>query len=103
MAAQILSDRIILTVADAEVTIFLFGATVTSWKAKGQERLFASNKTSYAGPKAIRAGIPLVFPQFGPGKLPQHGFARVSTWSFLGIEVKNDAQVTVSFGRYRLI
>lgn len=32
------------------------------------------------GSKAIRGGIPLVFPQFGPGKLPQHGFARVSKW-----------------------
>ena len=25
-------------------------------------------------------GIPLVFPQFGPGKLANHGFARTSKW-----------------------
>ena len=33
------------------------------------------------GSKAIRGGIPVVFPNFGPWKLgPQHGFARISTW-----------------------
>ena len=34
------------------------------------------------GSKAIRGGIPVVFPNFGPWKLgPQHGFARISTWT----------------------
>lgn len=32
--------------------------------------------------KAIRGGIPLVFPQFGKWELgPNHGFARISTWT----------------------
>jgi len=34
------------------------------------------------GSKAIRGGIPVVFPNFGPWKLgPQHGFARISSWT----------------------
>ena len=28
----------------------------------------------------IKGGIPLCFPQFGPGEMKQHGFARDSVW-----------------------
>jgi glucose-6-phosphate 1-epimerase len=44
------------------VTIQLYGATVTSWKANGQEQLFVSQKAHLDGSKPIRGGIPLVFP-----------------------------------------
>lgn len=43
-------------------TIHLYGATVTSWKAHGQEQLFLSQKALLDGSKPIRGGIPLVFP-----------------------------------------
>ncbi|PYH92894.1 galactose mutarotase-like protein [Aspergillus ellipticus CBS 707.79] len=74
------------------VTIHLYGATVTSWKlTSGKEQLFVSEKASLDGSKPIRGGIPVVFPVFGPppsnhatSALPQHGFARNSTWEFLG-------------------
>lgn len=39
-----------------------------------------SDKAIFEQGKAIRGGVPLVWPQFGPGQLPQHGFARVKTW-----------------------
>lgn len=63
--------------------VYLYGATVTSWKNDGKERLFCSPTTPFNGVAAIRGGIPLVFPQFGrPNEImPQHGFARTSTWS----------------------
>ncbi|KAJ5778104.1 hypothetical protein N7520_001350 [Penicillium odoratum] len=73
------------------VAIHLYGATVTSWKAHGQEQLFLSEKAHLDGSKPIRGGIPLVFPVFGPppqnhptSTLPQHGFARNSNWEYLG-------------------
>ncbi|KAJ5731375.1 Aldose 1-/Glucose-6-phosphate 1-epimerase [Penicillium malachiteum] len=73
------------------VTIHLYGATVTSWKAHGQEQLFLSETAHLDGSKPIRGGIPLVFPVFGPppkdhvtSPLPQHGFARSSNWEYLG-------------------
>ncbi|KAL5362075.1 galactose mutarotase-like domain-containing protein [Aspergillus floccosus] len=74
------------------VTVHLYGATVTSWKlANGKEQLFLSQKAHLDGSKPIRGGIPVVFPVFGPppqnhatSALPQHGFARNSTWEFLG-------------------
>jgi len=66
----------------AQATVSLFGAHLLSWKTgDGVERLFVSTQTPLDGSKAIRGGVPVIFPQFnvrGPGL--RHGFARVSTW-----------------------
>ncbi|TFW17304.1 D-hexose-6-phosphate mutarotase [Duganella callida] len=72
-----------ITAADgAQATVSLFGAHLLSWKtADGKERLFVSSRTPLDGSKAIRGGVPVIFPQFnvrGPGL--RHGFARVSNW-----------------------
>jgi len=67
--------------AKASVDVYLHGATVTSWKILGQEMLYLSPTAIFAPGKAIRGGVPVVFPQFGPGPLPQHGFARNSLWT----------------------
>jgi len=59
--------------------IFLYGATVTSWKVSGEEMLYLSPKSAMDGSKAVRGGIPICFPNFGPWKFgAQHGFARTS-------------------------
>ena len=64
---------------DTTATIYHYGATVTSWVVEGQENLFISSKAVLDGSKAIRGGIPVCFPQFGPWEAgPQHGFARSS-------------------------
>lgn len=44
------------------VTVHLYGATVTSWKANGKEHLFMSERAHLDGSKPIRGGIPVVFP-----------------------------------------
>lgn len=45
------------------VEVLLFGATVVSWKtAEGKENIFVSEKAHLDGSKAVRGGIPLVFP-----------------------------------------
>ncbi|ORZ02656.1 galactose mutarotase-like domain-containing protein [Syncephalastrum racemosum] len=83
----------------AKVEIALFGATVTSWSVDGKERLFVSEKAVRDGSKAIRGGIPLVFPIFGTKEkiqLPQHGFARNSYWEYIGLLTDND-EVAVRF------
>jgi len=89
--------------------VYLHGAHVTSWKttnAKGelQEQLFLSEKSIFAADKAIRGGIPIIFPQFGPGKIQSHGFARNVDWTvsktsltldgavFLQLELKDTEQ-----------
>ncbi|XP_065207431.1 uncharacterized protein LOC135836488 [Planococcus citri] len=63
-------------------TINLHGATVVSWRVNNQEQIFVSKQAIFDGKKAIRGGIPIVFPQFGPWNYgPQHGFARISRWN----------------------
>ena len=66
----------------ATLMVYLFGAHIASWTTlTKQEILFVSNSAVYDGKAPIRGGIPLVFPQFGGGALPSHGFARRSVWS----------------------
>lgn len=66
----------------AHATITLYGAHLVSWKgADGKERMFMSGKSVLDGSKAIRGGVPVIFPQFAErGKGMRHGFARVSNW-----------------------
>lgn len=73
------------------VEVLLYGATVISWKTNKKENLFLSDSAVLDGKKAVRGGIPVVFPVFGPppkdhatSSLPQHGFARISHWEYLG-------------------
>ncbi|XP_035662658.1 putative glucose-6-phosphate 1-epimerase [Branchiostoma floridae] len=74
------------------VTVHLHGATVLAWKAQGKELLFVSDRAVYDNKKAIRGGIPLVFPNFGPWALgPQHGFARISRWKLEQKPEKDDS------------
>ncbi|KAI1479129.1 galactose mutarotase-like protein [Daldinia eschscholtzii] len=93
------------------IEVLLYGATVISWKNRfGIERLWLSDAAKLDGSKAVRGGIPLVFPVFGtaPGhaatsKLPQHGFARNSRWEFLGKSSSestgpSDTSVKLDFG-----
>lgn len=66
----------------SSLTVHLYGATVISWKCQETEHIFVSSKSLFNNKKAIRGGIPLVFPQFGAWDLgPQHGFARINRWS----------------------
>jgi len=46
------------------VFVHLYGATVTSWKSNGglKENLWLSTSAKLDGSKAIRGGIPIVFP-----------------------------------------
>ena len=68
----------------AQATVLLHGATLISWiPAGGHERLYLS-PLAEAGPgKAVRGGVPVIFPQFEQrGRLPRHGFARDRSWQW---------------------
>ncbi|CCW71096.1 unnamed protein product [Phytomonas sp. Hart1] len=72
----------------SQLTIYQQGAHITSWRTQdGEEHLYTSPKALYQPGKAIRGGVPLIFPQFSDlGPLPvSHGFLRVSPqWSVRG-------------------
>ncbi|KAJ3115051.1 hypothetical protein HK100_001473 [Physocladia obscura] len=82
MGVTIAEDRVVLSTSTSSAVIYFTGATITSWVKAGREMIFLSNTAVLDGTKAIRGGIPLVFPHFGAkegSKLPQHGFARLSS------------------------
>ncbi|KAI9674900.1 MAG: hypothetical protein M1829_003640 [Trizodia sp. TS-e1964] len=99
-------SRVTATLPTGEsVAVLLYGATVVSWRSGGAENLFVSDTALLDGSKAVRGGIPLVFPVFGPpganlpvSKLPQHGFARTSRWEFLGKSTSESGAATASGG-----
>jgi len=67
----------------ASCKIHDFGACLLSYKTDaGQECIFVSRDAKLDGSKAVRGGIPLVFPQFGQSdtSMPQHGFLRSNFW-----------------------
>lgn len=66
----------------AEAIVTLYGAHLVSWKtADGRQRLFCSARSALDGSRAIRGGVPVIFPQFAErGNGMRHGFARVSNW-----------------------
>lgn len=81
----------------AECSVNTFGATVVSWKVDGAENIFVSSLAKTDGTKAIRGGVPVCFPQFGPWEFgPQHGFARDSAkWK---VEGEGGASVDAATG-----
>ncbi|MCO5578903.1 hypothetical protein L7F22_032752 [Adiantum nelumboides] len=66
----------------SQAEIYIFGACVTSWRlSTGKDLLFVRPDALFNGQKPISGGIPHCFPQFGPGPIQQHGFARNLPWS----------------------
>ncbi|KAK8587083.1 hypothetical protein V6N12_021597 [Hibiscus sabdariffa] len=66
----------------SEAEIYLFGGCITSWKVPGgRDLLFVRPDAVFDKKKPISGGIPHCFPQFGPGPMQQHGFARNMDWS----------------------
>lgn len=66
----------------AQATVTLYGGHLVSWRTSdGQERLFCSRDSALDGSRAIRGGVPVIFPQFAArGSGMRHGFARVASW-----------------------
>ncbi|KIM66186.1 hypothetical protein SCLCIDRAFT_1211415 [Scleroderma citrinum Foug A] len=108
MPVQRLDNRVVLIhPKGATAELLLYGATVISWKAGSRansepaERLFLSSKALLDGSKAVRGGIPIVFPCFGPpthpehSRLSQHGFARSESWELDSTVTDNDDGVSV--------
>src|SRR5688572_19844339 len=97
-------ERAVLRVGGAEVHVYLHGAHVTHFAMEGQRpMLFLSKQSQFVEGKAIRGGVPVCFPWFGPrnpdpvGGSPMHGFARVLPWSRLDV-VAADDRTSISLG-----
>ena len=78
--------KIVVSPHGATGELYLQGAQVTGWQPARQPHpvIFTSPASRFAPGTAIRGGIPVIFPWFGPHptdpKAPQHGFARTALW-----------------------
>jgi glucose-6-phosphate 1-epimerase len=93
--------RAAISTPAAEADLYLQGAHLAHWKPRGQRPvLFVSSKSLFATGKAIRGGVPIIFPWFGPrsdGKPgPAHGFARTSEWTVEGARQLADGRVEIT-------
>ena len=85
----------------ASAKMALQGAHIFHYKRKGKGTvLYLSDTSTFKKGKAIRGGVPICWPWFGPNKedssLPNHGFARTSLWEHTATEVLNDSLTKVT-------
>jgi glucose-6-phosphate 1-epimerase len=85
----------------ATALVSLHGGQILSYKPIEEEAdlLFLSSKSSYSDGKAIRGGVPVCWPWFGPDpkglQRPNHGFVRNHLWTVLKTS-SSDAETKVS-------
>mmetsp|Transcript_1093 Transcript_1093/g.1001 ORF Transcript_1093/g.1001 Transcript_1093/m.1001 type:complete len:344 (-) Transcript_1093:181-1212(-) len=66
----------------ASSEVYLLGGVVTSYvDGDGQEFIAVRPDAKMDGSKPISGGLSHCFPQFGPGAIQQHGFARNVNWT----------------------
>lgn len=66
----------------SSMQVFLSGAHVHSLRCPTGEQLLYMSPEGIESGKALRGGIPIIYPQFGKdGNLDLHGFARTSLWN----------------------
>jgi glucose-6-phosphate 1-epimerase len=92
--------RITINTDLAECEIYLHGAHVTHWRPRRHHPvLWLSETAQFAPGKAIRGGIPLCWPWFGPHPADPaakaHGFARTSVWQVKHTEILPDGAAQV--------
>lgn len=97
-------SRITLRKDEAALELFPQGAHLTkAVTSGGTSLLFVSGQSLFRPGKAIRGGVPLIFPWFGPDRAetgnPQHGFVRASLWTVddLGISASKGLYAVLSF------
>ena len=87
----------------ASAIICLHGAQILSYKPhrEAEDLLFVSQNSWYEEGRAIRGGIPLCWPWFGPDPLnlkrPDHGFVRNGLWRIVSTEASSDSVTKIVF------
>lgn len=93
-------DLIVVDHPQVKASFALQGAHLLSWKPIGEEEvLWLSNNTPFKTGVALRGGVPICWPWFGPAAqqgLPSHGFARNLPWA-LKAHNEDDNGVMLTF------
>jgi glucose-6-phosphate 1-epimerase len=91
--------KVCVKTATSTAVVYLHGAHVTHFQRKGEEPLlFMSVESDFSDKKAIRGGIPIIYPWFGPREnFPAHGIARTSNWELVDSELDSEGVVSLRF------
>ena len=95
--------RIEIVSAHATAEVYLHGAQVTRWHPSHAAApvLWVSAQSFFQDGRAIRGGVPICFPWFGPHRrnaaVPAHGFARLSDWTLAEAVEREDGRVSLRF------
>lgn len=89
------AEAVLVDLPVATAVLHLNGAHLTSWVPAGSSDLLWLSPTSAFGDSAaIRGGIPLVAPWFGPGRRSdqevKHGWVRNVRWDLMAAEADGD-------------
>ncbi len=95
--------KAVITNQYADAEIYLQGGHLTHFQPKGADPvIWMCNSAIFKEGKAIRGGIPICWPWFGPhstdSTLPQHGFARTSLWSVKSSKSLADGSTSLCLG-----
>lgn len=88
----------------ARAEICAYAGQVLAYRPEGEQEdlLFVSTKAYYLPGKAIKGGIPVCWPWFGPDPegrgRPDHGFVRTRPWTLLQTETMADGATRVRLG-----
>lgn len=88
--------RAVAEVGGTTAHVYLHGAHVTHWEPPSSPPvLFTSPRSAFAPGRAIRGGVPVIFPWFGPNpddpRAPDHGFARILEWEVESVATEKDS------------
>lgn len=84
-------EIIIIDHPSCKAAITLQGGHLIAWQPADQQPvIWLSNAAEFKTGKAIRGGVPVCWPWFGPQGKPSHGFARNQTWSLESAEERAD-------------
>lgn len=93
--------------AAASGLVFLQGAHIAAWAPAGVTSgsiIWMSENAIYAPGKALRGGVPICFPWFGPHpehkQYPAHGFARTREFTYDGARLSDASGVELKFTLY---
>jgi D-hexose-6-phosphate mutarotase len=91
--------KINITTGRSTAEIYLHGAHITGFQKNGEPPLlFLSRLSHFAAGKAIRGGVPVCFPWFGPREGGGvHGFARITEWELVATNATPDGGAALRF------
>ncbi|MGW1992153.1 D-hexose-6-phosphate mutarotase [Embleya sp. NPDC001921] len=82
---------VVVTHPQVRAAVTLQGAQLLSWQPTGEEPvLWLSEAAEFVEGRAVRGGVPICWPWFGPAGRPNHGFARVLPWTLLDTHEDDD-------------